>query len=234
MPMGETKARRLPLPVNRYPNPGGTRLFPDPNRRDKRPNTWSNFGGFGFPARRRGTFYSSHIGSVKQARAPVNPAFAPLQAQLRQILAGSPGYVSQPPAREARQTGRSLVRGGGSGIEPTPPLSDVAVGLAAPTALNWARTENREQLRTMLGRKPTPEERRAGMQVRRQLAREAGQPFVAINPDNPNPYELQLPGGGWEVHALSGPGTLRRAARIRSVAQTGLEGTVARWTTPPP
>jgi hypothetical protein len=36
----------------------------------------------------------------------------------------------------------------------------------------------------MLGRKPTREERRAGMQVRRTLAREAGQPFVAINPDN--------------------------------------------------
>jgi hypothetical protein len=56
--------------------------------------------------------------------------------------------------------------------------------MTAPTALNWARTENRTQLRDMLGRAPTPEERRAGMQVRRELAKAAGQPFVAINPDN--------------------------------------------------
>jgi hypothetical protein len=84
-----------------------------------------------------------------------------------------------------------------SGIEPTPPGSGVSVGLNNPTPLNWARYENSQQLRQMLGRKPTPEERSAAMQVRRQLATEAGQPFQGINPENYPPQygPWGLPGG---------------------------------------
>jgi len=116
------------------------------------------------------------------------PNIPALQATLRRNLAGTPGYASTPPISAARQTGRSLPPGlGGGGIEPTPRNSGVSVGTSAPTALNWARTENKEQLRNLLGRRPTQEEIRAGMQVRRQLARDAGQPFVAINPDNRPP-----------------------------------------------
>ncbi len=133
------------------------------------------------------------VASVKQAPGAIpgaplygtQPNVPALQASLRRILAGSPGYVTTPPLLGARLPGRSMPPGPrGGGIEPTSRESEVSVGTSAPTALNWARHENREQLRSMLGRRPTPEERRAGMQVRRQLARDAGQSFVAIRPDN--------------------------------------------------
>lgn len=138
----------------------------------------------------------------RQATPRTSPYTAQIQAVLRQKLAGSPGYVTQPEIPAVRAPGRSMLPGlrAGSGIEPTPRYSDTLVGTTAPTALNWARTENRQQLRDMLGRRPTREERQAGMQVRRQLAKAAGQPFVGINPDNwtPDYYE-------WHPETMTNP-----------------------------
>ena len=117
---------------------------------------------------------------------PPNPNTAALQAELRRQLAGTPGYVAGPPNPALPLSPSYNVRKThGVGLEPTDGWQPV--GWSAPTALNWARHENREKLKFMLGRPPTKEEKRAGMQVRRQLAKEAGQRFVAIDPTMPNP-----------------------------------------------
>jgi hypothetical protein len=82
----------------------------------------------------------------------------------------------------------------------------------AVSPFNQARLENRQQLRQQLGRRPTREEKREGMRIRKDAARQAGAPLLRINADN-SPISPSPAGEGW----YSYPYTLTNPDFFRAV-----------------